>query len=49
MIGCAGSGDGQNGQFGAIFSQNWEVPCTRKLQGTPLGEIVNTHDAEIGL
>jgi len=46
MTGSTGSADGQ---FGAILPGNWEVPCTRKLQGTPLGEIVNTHDAEIGL
>jgi len=49
MIGNAGSADGQNGQFGAIFCWNWEVPCTRKLQETPLGELVDTHDVEIAL
>ena len=40
-----GSADGQNGQFGAIFSQNGEVKCTRKLRETPFGGLIDTHDA----
>ena len=46
MIGNAGSADGQ---FGAIFSQNGEVQCTRKLQGTPLGSLTDTQGPDIGL
>ena len=49
MTGSAGSGDGQNVQYGASFLQNGEVQCTGKLQVTHLGGHVDSHNAEIGL
>ena len=49
MIGCAGSGDGQNGQFGAILPQIEEVQFTRQLQGTPGEGLLDTNDTGISL
>ena len=49
MIGNAGSADGQNGQFWSNFTRKLGGACTQKLQGTPLGDIVDTHHAEIAL